>query len=207
MRRTSGTITFLCAPKYASKWPSSQATAALLTRDLSQIAGEPGAGRALLYVRNVDDAMAKVLELFAPPGSTPASGRHSLATIDRTAEIHPSASVGPGCVIAARARIRAHTNLVAQVYVVQWTLRSANTARWHPGVRVLDRCIVGNRCILHPGVCIGADGFGYRATNRGRPRSHTSGTWSLRVTLKIGAILCGSCQILIHHDRARHQDR
>ncbi len=43
----------------------------------------------------------------------------------------------------------------------------ANTTL-HPGVRVLDRCVVGAHCTLHAGVTIGADGFGYRPDPAGR---------------------------------------
>jgi UDP-3-O-[3-hydroxymyristoyl] glucosamine N-acyltransferase len=57
------------------------------------------------------------------------------------AVIGPRASVGPGSVVLAGARVGADSRLVARVTLCE-------------GVRI------GERCLLHPGVVIGADGFG-----------------------------------------------
>jgi UDP-3-O-[3-hydroxymyristoyl] glucosamine N-acyltransferase len=186
---TQGTLTFLRSPKFASKWATSHATAALLTRDLSQIAGEPGQGRALLYVRNVDDAMARVLDLFAPPPPPLTPTRHPSALIDPAASVHPSATIGPYCIVSHGAHVGAHTHLVAQVYLGP-NASVGQHCTLHPGVRVLDRCVIGDRCILHPGVCIGADGFGYRATDSGPAKVPHIGNVVLGNDVEIGANAC-----------------
>ncbi len=186
---TPGTLTFLRSPKFAAKWSASLATAALLTRDLSQIAGEPGQGRALLYVRNVDDAMARALQLFAPPPPPLTPTRHPTAVIDPSATIHPSATIGPFCVIAQGASVAAHAHLVAQVYLGPHASVGQHSTL-HPGVRVLDRCVIGDRCILHPGVCIGADGFGYRATDSGPAKVPHIGNVVLGNDVEVGANAC-----------------
>ncbi len=49
-----------------------------------------------------------------------------------------------------------------------WMPRWAPASTLHPHVSVLDRCIIGNDCVLHAGVAIGADGFGYRPSPDGR---------------------------------------
>lgn len=69
-------------------------------------------------------------------------GVHPSAVVDPTAEIAPDAYIGPLCVVGAGARIGAAT-----------VLRSRIT--------VSDGCEIGERCLLHPGVVIGADGFGF----------------------------------------------
>lgn len=186
---TPGTITFLRAAKYASKWAKSQATAALLTRDLSQVAGEVAEGRALLYVHNVDEAMSRVLELFAPLATAPAPGRHATAIIDATASVHATARIGPHCVIERGASVGAHANLVAQVFVGP-DARIGEYTMLHAGSRVLDRCVVGDRCILHPGVCIGADGFGYRASETGPAKIPHIGNVVVEHDVEIGANTC-----------------
>lgn len=188
-RATPGTITFLRSAKYASKWSASKATAALLTRDLSQVAGEVGDGRALLYVRNVDDGMAKVLELFAPAPPSPEPGRHSSASIDPTASVHPTATIGACCVVGPRASVGAHSHLIAQVYLGA-DARVGERTTLHPGVRVLDRCEVGDGCVLHAGVCIGADGFGYRATEKGPAKIPHIGNVVIGNDVEIGANTC-----------------
>ena len=37
----------------------------------------------------------------------------------------------------------------------------------YPGVVVLDDSIIGDNCILHPGVVIGSDGFGFAPNEQG----------------------------------------
>ena len=76
------------------------------------------------------------------------------AVIDPTAQIGPhvyigsgsqissGVRVGPGCVIGANVRIGSDSQLVANVYLG-------------------DNVVLGQRVALHPGVVIGADGFGF----------------------------------------------
>lgn len=67
---------------------------------------------------------------------------HPTAWIHPQAQVHPSARIGPFCVVERGARIGA----------LSW-LKSH--------VTVGEDCVVGARCILHAGVSIGADGFGF----------------------------------------------
>ncbi len=55
--------------------------------------------------------------------------------------IGPGADIGPSCVIGPRVRIGAYTRLSARV-------------------TILAEATLGSRCLVHPGVVIGADGFG-----------------------------------------------
>ena len=71
-----------------------------------------------------------------------AVGIHPSAVIDPSAQVHPSAIIGPLCVVERGARIGAHTQLKSRVTVG-------------------EDCVVGERCLLHSGVVIGADGFGF----------------------------------------------
>lgn len=64
------------------------------------------------------------------------------AVIDAGACIGNDVFVGPGCFVGARSVIGANTRLVA-------------------GVVVNYGCAIGEGCLLHPGVVIGADGFGF----------------------------------------------
>lgn len=69
-------------------------------------------------------------------------GIHPSAVVDATARVHPTASIGPLCVIGADAQIGEGARLAARVTVG-------------------DACVVGKRCLIHSGVVIGADGFGF----------------------------------------------
>lgn len=87
-------------------------------------------------------------------------GIHRSAVIDASAEIADGVSIGPQCVIEAGAKIGAGSRLGAGCVVGaesvlgQDCLLHARVTLYH-GVRV------GDRAILHSGVVLGADGFGF----------------------------------------------
>jgi len=86
--------------------------------------------------------------------------------IDPTARIDPSAKIGaevwigPAAVVEAGADVGAGCRIEASSYVGPGVQIGANT-RLYPGVQVLDGCSLGERCIVHSGAVIGADGFGF----------------------------------------------
>ena len=66
--------------------------------------------------------------------------------IDSGASVAAGAFVGAGCVIGPRSRVGEGTRLVARV-------------------TLLEQVEVGDRCVLHPGVVIGTQGFGIANDN------------------------------------------
>jgi UDP-3-O-[3-hydroxymyristoyl] glucosamine N-acyltransferase len=83
-----------------------------------------------------------------------------------TARVHPSASIGPRCVVGERCEIGAGSVLVASVTLLE-DVRVGADCRLHAGVVVRERCRLGDRVVLQPGVVIGGDGFGYEFNERG----------------------------------------
>jgi UDP-3-O-[3-hydroxymyristoyl] glucosamine N-acyltransferase len=80
--------------------------------------------------------------------------------------VHPSASIGAFAYVAAGARIDAAAVIGAHGFV--GADASVGAGSWlKPRVTLADGCAVGSRCILHSGVVIGADGFGF-APHEGR---------------------------------------
>ncbi len=96
---------------------------------------------------------------------------HPSAIIDASAVIHPSASIGPLCVVERGAHIGAGTVLKSRVTVG-------------------EDCFVGERCLLHSGVVIGADGFGF-APNEGMwEKIEQLGAVRIGNDVEIGANTC-----------------
>lgn len=137
------TLTFVRDAAYARAFLASPSPAAIVSRAIDLPDPLP-AGKAAIVVDDADLAMLRLLEIVStrvnPP---PAPGVHPTAVVHSAADIDASVSVGPGCVIGAHASIGHATVLHANVFVA-------------PG------CRIGSHCILHPGVVIGAEGFGYR---------------------------------------------
>jgi UDP-3-O-[3-hydroxymyristoyl] glucosamine N-acyltransferase len=102
---------------------------------------------------------------FLAPDSRPAPGIHPGARVDDSATVEPSATLGPGCSVGPRARIGARSVLHASVTVYADVI-IGDDCEVHAGSS-LSAAEIGDRVVIHPGVVVGADGFGYVADERG----------------------------------------
>jgi UDP-3-O-[3-hydroxymyristoyl] glucosamine N-acyltransferase len=140
---TTATIAFLSNPRYKPQLAMSAAGCVIVAPALrDDVAGR----RAAIVVPDPYLYFARLTQWWAKRvRPAPPAGVHASAVVDATAVIDPTASIGPLCVVGAGARVGAHTRLAARV-----TLG--------------DGCAIGARCIVHSGVVIGADGFGFAPT-------------------------------------------
>ena len=80
--------------------------------------------------------------------------------IDKETYVGAFAYIGKGAVIGRGAKI------YPQVYVGNGAVIGEDTVLY-PGSRVYPGCHIGARCIIHAGVVIGADGFGFAPDSEG----------------------------------------
>ncbi|MGB6153402.1 MAG: UDP-3-O-(3-hydroxymyristoyl)glucosamine N-acyltransferase [Pricia sp.] len=157
-------ITFIGSSKYEKFWEGSKACACLVDGNSNL---EPGNNRAFIKVKNVDLAMAEILELFDLPSPV------FDADIHPTAVVHESATIGTGCKIGANCYVGKDVELgngvilYPNVCVFDETTIGDGTIVWS-GTVIRERCIIGSHCIFHSNVSIGADGFGYRPADDGK---------------------------------------
>lgn len=189
-RAGPGGLTFIRDSGFASAWPASRASAALVTRGI-EVPGHDPAARALLMVPNADLALNTVLDLLAAKVAPARPGVHPSAVVDPSATLAPTASIGPGCVIEHGASVGEGTVLVAQVYLGR-EARIGRGCTMGPGVRIMDHCTVGDGCLFHAGVVIGADGFGFRPdpSGRGLAKIPHIGNVEIHPGVEIGANSC-----------------
>jgi UDP-3-O-[3-hydroxymyristoyl] glucosamine N-acyltransferase LpxD len=83
----------------------------------------------------------------------------SYATVDVTAQVDSSAILEPFSCVMANARIGPRTRIGAHTVVGTGVLIGADCLIYHHVT--LMNCQVGDRCIIHNGVAIGQDGFGF----------------------------------------------
>lgn len=184
----TGHITFVGSIKYVSRWKGSKASAAIVNANLEI---EPGENRALIKVKNADLAMAKLLEAFQP--ETPVFD----IAIHPTAVIHETAKIGEGCKIGANSYVGKNVVLgngvilYPNVTVLDDTSIGKNSVIWS-GTVIRERCEIGEACIFHNNVSIGADGFGYRPSDDGRGlvKIPQIGTVIIGNDVEIGANSC-----------------
>jgi UDP-3-O-[3-hydroxymyristoyl] glucosamine N-acyltransferase len=116
-------------------------------------------GKVLIRVRNARVAFAKILPLFFPDEVHP-SGVHPSAVISASAQVHPTAHIGPDCVLGEGVQIGARSVLMGGNHVRK-DARLGEDVQLFPNVVIYERTSIGNRVIIHAGTVIGSDGFGY----------------------------------------------
>ena len=146
---------------------------------------------ALVAVPNPSLAFAQVMARMAPPPPPFRPGVHPSAVVDPAAEFDASrVSIGPHAVIEAGVRIGPGTAIGAGCFLGDGVVVGADCLL-HPRVSVMRQCRLGDRVILHPGVVIGADGFGFEQVQDGRrEKIAQTGTVIIDDDVEIGANTC-----------------
>jgi UDP-3-O-[3-hydroxymyristoyl] glucosamine N-acyltransferase len=116
-------------------------------------------------------------------------GVHASAVVDPSAQIDALASIGPLVVIEAGARVAAHVVVGAHGFVGREASIGVCT-RLAARVTVGAGCTIGARCILHSGVVIGADGFGFAPTEGRWEKIEQLGAVRIGDDVEIGANTC-----------------
>lgn len=150
-----GDIGFLDNRRYIATLAESRARACILAPELADRAP---AGMALLLTATPYKGYALVAQAFYPEPSAPAA-RHPTAVVDAAASIGPETSIGPGAVIGPRVEIGRACRIGANAVIGEGVVIGDET---EVGANVyLGYCVIGRRCRLHAGVCIGNRGFGF----------------------------------------------
>ena len=176
-----GDLAFFGNQKYVNALRKSRATAALVPH---------GFGEEVPPIRIwVDDpgvSFAKLQPVFAPPVIDFPSGVHSTAVIGDGAEIGEGVFIGPFVVIEPGASIGARTIIEAHSYVGHGA-RIGEDCRLRPHVTICERCVLANRVILHSGVVVGSDGFGYEFRGGSHLKIPQTGIVQIENDVEIGS--------------------
>jgi len=147
-------ICFVANPKYRPLLAGTRAGAVIVDAATAEHCAVP-----VLITKNPYATYARVASLLHPPMHI-AAGRHPSATVDASAQIDPSAAIGAQCFIGAGARVAARAVIGPGCVVLNDASIGADT-RLTARVTIGERVHIGERCIFHPGVVIGSDGFGF----------------------------------------------
>ena len=148
-----GHVAFLANMKYRAQLAKTRAGAVIVGPDEREATQLPR-----IVTDNPYAYYARTVALFNPPPAVKA-GKHPTAQIDPEAIVSATAEIGAFAVIGHGARIGERTSIGAGC-VVGSNVRIGDDTRLYPRVTLYHDCTVGDRCILHAGVVIGADGFG-----------------------------------------------
>ncbi|WP_158814973.1 UDP-3-O-(3-hydroxymyristoyl)glucosamine N-acyltransferase [Methylocapsa sp. S129] len=186
-RAGPGDLTFLDNPRYVADLSKTRASAVLLQPRHSPRAP---AGCVALATGQPYRAFTEVLLRLFPGAARPGS-TFGETSISARASVHPSARleagviVDPGAVVGPRAQIGANTLIGANAVIGPDVHIGRDSA---VGASCTVLCaLIGDRVILHPGVRIGQDGFGFAMGPRGHLKVPQVGRVILQDDVEIGA--------------------
>src|ERR1039457_4819492 len=156
-RAQPGDLTFAENENYLARAEQSAASATIIDGP------HTSSRKTILRVPNARVTLAKVLPLFFPEPVF-AAGIHPTAIVPASAQVDPTAHIGPYCILGEKVRIGPRSVLHGLNYVGADCLLGEDVSLF-PNVTLYPGTEVGNRVGLHSGTVVGSDGFGYVLDN------------------------------------------
>ncbi len=158
---TADHISFLGNPLYAPQLRTTKAGAVLVPNETD------GSDPRFIRVSKPHVALGKVVARWFNTPALP-RGISPLASISATATIGSNVTIGAFVTIGDDVVIGDDTTI-------------------YPNVSIYHRCKIGKRCILHSGVVIGADGFGFASEGGRHHKIPQIGSVRIEDDVEIGA--------------------
>ncbi len=175
-----GSISFLANSKYRRHLLDTAASAVVL--DAASVDDCP---TSALVAGNPYATFARIAQLLYPE-TTFRGGQHPSAVVEPGAVVEPTAWIGPNAYVGAGASIGAHASVGPNCVVFERASVGAST-RLVAHVTLCAGTRLGERCLLHPGVVIGADGFGHAPDQDGYVKVPQIGSVVIGDDVEIGA--------------------
>jgi len=188
-RAQSEQISFLSNPLYRQQASESAAGGLILSQSdfefLKQNPSSEHAKRAYFVSKNPYATFARMAQYFSK-ASAPiyAPGIHPSAVVDATAVVPASCHIGPFVQIGAGVQLGECVTILGNTSVASGAKIASDTLIY-PNVSIYYATQIGERCIIHSGAVIGADGFGFAPDF-----SATGGEW-VKIP-QTGAVVIGN---------------
>jgi UDP-3-O-[3-hydroxymyristoyl] glucosamine N-acyltransferase len=162
-------LSFLSHPKYQQELAASKAACVIVSPAMREAAAARG---AFIVASDPYLYFARLTQLWKAHHARPEADRiHPSAVVHPEAHVDATARIGALCVVERGARIGAGTVLKSRV-------------------TISEDCVIGERCLLHPGVVIGADGFGLAPHEGAWVKIEQLGAVRIGNDVEIGANTC-----------------
>ena len=172
-------ITFLSNPRYREQLASTRAAAVILAPNMAEACPVDCIMTADPY------AYYARLAQWLHPQEALCPGIHPQASVESS--LPASVAVEAGACIGKNVRFGERVRIGAGC-VIGNDVEIGDDTRLFPNVTVYDRCVMGARGLIHSGVVIGADGFGF-AREKDAGLGINGGRW-LKIP-QIGRVLIG----------------
>ena len=154
-----GDLSFCKDAKHRALVEATRASAVLLPPEWDQ-----GAPCSIIRVADPNRACMEAAKIFAPAEPVRQPGVHPTALVDATVKLGEGVHIGAFTVIEKGAEIGDGAVVEAQVFIGEGCKVGKGT-HIYPQVTLREGTVVGADCILHCGVRLGGDGYGF---NNGR---------------------------------------
>lgn len=179
---TRAHISFIDNKKYLGQLDLTAAGACLVAPPL---AGRIPAGTVGVVTRQPYHGFARALALFYPSAMQPMVATPGAQPVDPTARLEDGVVIEPGAVIGREAQIGAGTRIAAGAVVGARVTIGRNC--YIGALATVTHALVGDRVIIHSGVRIGQDGFGFAMGPGGHLKVPQIGRVIIQDDVEIGA--------------------
>jgi UDP-3-O-[3-hydroxymyristoyl] glucosamine N-acyltransferase len=181
---SSGEVAYVDNEKFFGAAKETKATCLLVPLNT----GESFSADAIIEVKHPKLAFSLIGARLHPPIMRPSS-IHPTAVVATTASVALDVYIGPHASIGEYAEVGVNSRIEASVVIGANVTIGANCVI-HPNAVLYDGVSIGNNVILHAGVCLGADGFGYVRDAMGYHKFPQIGTVVIEDDVEIGAHTC-----------------
>lgn len=152
-----GALTFLANPKYTHYVYDTQASAVLVRRDFKP---ERPVRATMIRVDDPYTTLAVLLNHVAKMLRPEKAGIEQPVHIGKNVSVPEGLYLGAFVYVGDNVRLGDYVKIYPHCYVGDNVTIGDNTVL-NAGVKVYPGCVIGRNCILHSGVVIGSDGFGF----------------------------------------------
>jgi len=151
-----GSLTFLANPKYTPFLYATEASIAIVNKDFIP---EKNIKATLIRVEDSYKAFSKLLEFYNQVKLNK-TGIERPNFISDSAKLGKEVYVGAFAYIGNNVNIGDHVKIYPNVYIGDNVTVGEGTMLFS-GSKVNSESIIGKYCVIHPGVIVGCDGFGF----------------------------------------------
>lgn len=160
----TGSLSFLSNPKYEPYIYTTDSSICIVNDSFHPTKPLPSA-LTLIKVKDAYACFAKLLSVYQA-SMRKAPGIEQPSFIDPTATIGADVYIGAFVYVGAHATIGNGCAIYPNTYIGQGTTVGENSTLFS-GVQIYDNMHIGSHCIIHAGVVIGSDGFGFAPNEQG----------------------------------------
>lgn len=183
----SSQLAFLSNPLYRSQLKACRAAAVIMSAEFEN----DFSGSALLH-ENPYYAYARLTSIFTSQKPTAADNEPIVAksaVISGRAKVASACTIGPHTVIEDDVFIEEGVSIGPGCFIGAGT-HIGSGACIHANVSIYHDVIIGERCVFHSGVVIGADGFGFAPHADGWEKIHHLYSVKIGDDVELGANTC-----------------